>query len=119
MGLRASGFWLVAGGFLAAGILVFTAASLWLAYPQAHLLVVIVGVTLVVALLITGLIFGWSWLRWAFREARARGESMRQAIVNVARLALATRRGRAALGALAFGIAIGSSPGFIRALQVG
>jgi hypothetical protein len=119
MGLRATGFWLVAGALLAAGILVFAAASLWLAFQQAHVLVVIVGVALIVGLMIAGLIFGWSWLRWAFREARARGESMREAIVNVARLALATRRGRAALGVLAFGIAIGASPALIRAVQLG
>src|SRR5437867_10392370 len=105
MGLRATGFWLVAGALVAVGILVYSAASLWLAFPEADLFIVIVGALLVAALFVAGLIFGWSWLRSAFRQARARGESIWQATVNVARLALATRRGRAARGAVAFGVA--------------
>ncbi len=102
-----------------AGALVYSGASLWFAFPEAHVLVVIVAVALVVALLGAGLFCGRSWLRWAFREARARGESIREAIVNVGRLALATRRGRVALGGVGFGIAMAASPVFFRAVQLG
>src|SRR5712691_7213504 len=119
MGLRAAGFVVVAGTVGVISTFVLTGAFLWFAFTQAHTLVLIVSIATVVVILVAAALFGWKEINWAFREARARGESIWQALVNVARLALATRRGRNVLGGLALGAAIGASPAFIQAVQLG
>jgi len=119
MGPRAAGFWRVLETVGVIGTLVLSGAFLWFAFTQAHLLVLIVSVAVVLVLLVAAAFFGRNWLESAFRAARARGESILEALINVARLAVATRRGRAVLGGLALGAAIGASPAFIRAVQLG
>jgi hypothetical protein len=105
--------------YLAAIAVAVAIIAAWSANESIHWLLAILSVVAAVGVAGFSAFFGRAWLRSAIREARAWGESVLRIIINVIRLALVTRRGRAAAGGIALGIAIGASPALIGSVQRG
>jgi hypothetical protein len=116
---RATSFVGLATLYVSLGILAIGAIAEWDANQQSHKAIVIVGGAVIVGLVLLGILFARRWFISAFLAARSRGESVWRAIVNSARIGLATRLGRAGLGGIALVTAIASAPGFLRAIQEG
>src|SRR6266849_1454221 len=114
---RATGFWLVAAAFVALGTLVIGEDLLWLAYPQSHPVVVVVGVATPLGLICIFGYFAREWLSGVFRAARNRGASIGQALLVLTRLALATRFGRAFLAGAGLVVVIVSTRNLVHAVN--